>query len=459
MSEVGSAFDFYAGRHAGVPLVLHAFGGDMHIIDTALAKRAERGHPIRVGMIGAGFMARGIALQIIKSCPGIRLVAIANRTPARAHRVYEQAGVEGFYVITGEALHQAIEAGRYSVTNDPFLLTACPDIDVILEVTGHVASSAKTVVDAIFYKKHVVLMNAELDGTVGPILKRYADLAGTIITNCDGDQPGVLMNLFRFVKGLGVKPVLCGNIKGFHDRYKNPTTQEHFAVKWGQSASMITSFTDGTKVSFEQALVANATGMRVAQRGMLGPAVPAGTPITDAVKWFPADLLTGDGIVDYVVGATPPPGVFVIGRCDDKAQQHYLNYYKMGEGPFYVFYTPTHLCHLEVPNTIARAFIFRDAACTPQGKPKVDVIAAAKTDLRQGSVLDDYGHYMTYGLCENADVVYADRLLPIGLVEGCVLNKDIPKDQVLTYDDVTLPHGRFIDRLRSQQDKMFFEGK
>jgi predicted homoserine dehydrogenase-like protein len=222
---------------------------------------------------------------------------------------------------------------------------------------------------------------------------------------------------------------------------------------------MITSFTDGTKVSFEQALVANATGMRVAQRGMLGPAVPAGTPITDAVKWFPADLLTGDGIVDYVVGATPPPGVFVIGRCDDKAQQHYLNYYKMGGGPFYVFYTPTHLCHLEVPNTIARAVLFKDAACTPLGAPQVDVIAVAKTDLSQGSVLDDYGHYMTYGLCENAVTAHEEGLLPIGLVEGCTLNKAIAKDQAITYGDVTLPPGRLVDRLRAQQNQLFFEGK
>lgn len=431
----------------------------MHIIDTALAKRAEQGRPIRVGMIGAGFMARGIALQIIKSCPGIRLVAIANRTLARAHQVYEQAGVQSHEVVTYESLHKAITLGTYSITNDPYLLTACPDIDVIIEVTGHVASSAKTVLNAIFNKKHVVLMNAELDGTVGPILKRYADLEGTIITNCDGDQPGVIMNLYRFVKGLGIKPVLCGNIKGFHDRYRNPTTQEVFAVKWGQSASMITSFTDGTKVSFEQAVVANATGMRVAQRGMLGPVVPAGTPITDAVKWYPQELLSGDGVVDYVVGAAPPPGVFVIGRCDDRAQQHYLNYYKMGEGPFYVFYTPTHLCHLEVPNTIARAVLFKDAACTPLGAPQVDVIAVAKTDLSQGSVLDDYGHYMTYGLCENAVTAHEGGLLPIGLVEGCTLNKAIAKDQAITYGDVTLPPGRLVDRLRAQQNQLFFEGK
>ena len=429
----------------------------MIIVDTTLKHLAEVDQPIRVAMIGAGFMARGIALQIIKSCPGIRLVAIANRHPERARKVYEAAGVIDAQRVTCPLdLSYAIETKRYAVTDDPFLLTASLDIDVILEVTGHVEYSSRVVFDAIAHQKHVVLMNAELDGTIGPILKTYADKAGVVLTNADGDQPGVIMNLYRAVKGMGIKPVLCGNIKGFHDRYRNPTTQEVFAQKWGQNAAMITSFTDGTKVSFEQAIVANATGMRVAQRGMLGPVVPAGTHVDGAAKWYPQDLLTGEGIVDYVVGAAPSPGVFVLGRCDDVAHQKFLSFYKMGDGPLYTFYTPYHLCHMEVPNTIARAFLFHDAACTPLAGPRVDVVAAAKTELKRGYVLDDYGHYMTYGLCENADVSVNEKLLPSGLVEGCRLLRDIPKDQVLTYDDVELPTGRFSDKLRAEQTKMFF---
>ena len=96
--------------------------------------------------------------------------------------------------------------------------------------------------EAIAHRKHVVLMNAELDGTIGPILKTYADRAGVVLTNADGDQPGVMMNLYRFVQGIGVKPVLCGNIKGLHDPYRNPTTQEGFAKQWGQNPAMVTSF-------------------------------------------------------------------------------------------------------------------------------------------------------------------------------------------------------------------------
>jgi predicted homoserine dehydrogenase-like protein len=306
---------------------------------------------------------------------------------------------------------------------------------------------------ALAHRKHVVTMNAELQGTVGPILKRRADEAGVVLTDSDGDQPGVIMNLFRFVSGLGCTPVLAGNIKGLHDRYRNPTTQQDFAKRTGLSPHMAASFADGTKVSFEMALVANATGFRVAVRGMHGPAC---TDVHDALQLFPLQDFVGQGVVDYVVGATPSPGVFVVGYHEDPVQQQYLRLYKLGEGPFYTFYTPYHLCHFEVPFTIARAALFHDAAVAPLGPPVVDVVAAAKSDLHEGSTLDGLGHYMTYGLCENADVVQRERLLPIGIAEGCRLRRDVPRDQVLTYDDVVLPPGRVIDALRAEQQELFF---
>ena len=221
---------------------------------------------------------------------------------------------------------------------------------------------------------------------------------------------------------------------------------------------MVTSFADGTKISFEQAIVANATGMRVAQRGMYGPVVPPGTRIEDIASWYPQDVLLQEpGIVDYVVGADPGPGVFVLGTHDHPAQQHYLNLYKLGNGPFYCFYRPYHLCHFEVPSSVARAVLFGDATIEPLSGPRVDVITAAKVNLKKGQVLDGLGQYCTYGLCENSEVVYQEALLPIGLAEGCRLKRDIPRDQVLTYSDVELPEGRLCDRLRVEQEAYFFK--
>jgi predicted homoserine dehydrogenase-like protein len=429
----------------------------MIIVDTALAQRAKDQNPIRVGMIGAGFMARGVALQVATACPGIRIAAIANRTLDKARQAYEEAGQGDIVECRNLSdLEAAIREGRPAITPDPVHLAEADGIDVLLEVTGAIEDALPAVLTGIEHRKHIVLMNAELDGTVGPILKVKADRAGVVYTNVDGDQPGVIMNLYRFVKGIGLKPVLCGNIKGLHDPYRTPLTQAEFARRWGQRPSMVTSFADGTKISFEQAIVANGTGMRVAKRGMHGPTVAPGTPIQEVANLYPLeDLLEGPGIVDYVVGASPGPGVFVLGTIENPQQRHYLNLYKLGEGPLYCFYTPYHLCHFEVPNTIARAALFGDPALAPLGAPVVEVIAAAKRDLRAGEVLDDLGHFMTYGLAENADTVASANLLPIGIAPGCRLKRDLSTDDVLTYDDVELPANRLCDRLRQEQAEYF----
>ena len=430
----------------------------MIIIDTALAQRAREGRPIRVGLIGAGFMARGVALQIALSVPGMRVAAIANRTLEGARRAYLEADVAGVCVVeTLTQLERAIESGVPAITEDAMLLCRAAGIDAIIEVTGTIEHAAHVTLEAIAHRKHVVLMNAEIDGTIGPILKTYADRAGVVLTTADGDQPGVMMNLYRFVKGLGVKPVMCGNIKGLHDPYRNPTTQEGFARQWGQNPAMVTSFADGTKISFENAIVANGTGMRVGQRGMYGPTVASGTPIQEVADHYPLEaMLEGPGIVDYVVGAMPGPGVFVLGTHDHPKQQHYLSLYKLGNGPLYCFYTPYHLCHFEVPNTVARAVLFQDAALSPLGAPCVEVLATAKIDLKAGESIDGLGGYMTYGLAENADTARSQNLLPIGLAEGCTLKRDVPKDALLTFDDVELPQNRLCDQLWREQMARFF---
>ncbi|GAA3995286.1 NAD(P)-dependent oxidoreductase [Hymenobacter fastidiosus] len=430
----------------------------MILVDKALAERQRRGNPIRVAMVGAGFMGRGVARQICRYVPGMELVAIANRTLTKARQAYEEAGVpQAHEVETVAQLEACVAQGRPAICADALLLSRAAGIDAIIEVTGAVEHGARVVLEAIRHGKHIVLLNAELDGTAGAILKVYADQAGVVYTVADGDQPGVTLNLVRFVQGIGLRPVLCGNIKGLHDPYRNPTTQEAFARQWGQNPSMVTSFADGSKISFEQAVIANALGMRVARRGMLGPTVAPGTPVSKAAEWYDADLLLagGPGIVDYVVGAEPGPGVFVLATIDDPVQQHYLKLYKLGPGPLYCFYTPYHLCHFETPTSVARAVLFGDAALAPQGAPTVEVVTAAKISLFAGQVLDGIGHYLTYGLAENADVAHQQNLLPLGVAEGCTLRHDVERDQVLTYDDVILPHGRLIDQLRREQAAHF----
>ena len=216
---------------------------------------------------------------------------------------------------------------------------------------------------------------------------------------------------------------------------------------------MVTSFADGTKISFEQAVVANATEMRVAKRGMIGLEVPTGTPVAEAVKGFDVEnLLSGPGIVDYVIGAAPAPGVFILAESSDPLQQQFMRYYKMGDGPLYCFTRPFHLCHLEIANSIARAAIYQDATIAPAGNLRVEVVATAKRDLRPGEKLDGIGGYTVYGQCDNADVVRKERLLPMGLAEGAKVVRRIPRDAVIRMGDVEMPPKRLVDELREEQE-------
>jgi len=310
------------------------------------------------------------------------------------------------------------------------------------------------VLEALRCGKHVVLMNAELDGTVGPILQTYARRSGVVLSASDGDQPGVQANLLRFVRGIGLEALVAGNIKGLQDPYRTPTTQEAFARRWGQSASMVTSFADGTKISFEQAIVANAFGFTIARRGMNG--FEHREHIDTAVRRYQVEELRQlGGIVDYVVGAAPAPGVFVFATHDDPRQRHYLDLYKLGEGPLYSFYAPYHLCHFEAPTSLARAALFGDAVMAADGAPRVEVVATAKRDLQPGERIDGLGGYLSYGQCETAEATARDGLLPIGVAEGCTVTRAVAQDAVLGYADVRLPGGRLVDALRAEQTERF----
>src|SRR2546425_6977443 len=305
----------------------------MIIVDKALQAREEQGRPIRVGMIGAGFMGQGLTNQIVNSVPGMRMAAVYNRRPERAFHVYRYAGRDDVVSAdTQDALDDAIRRGVAAVAEDPLAICRSREIDVVVDVTGSVEFGAHVIFEAFQFGKPVVLMNAEVDSTIGPILRVYAKKHGSILSACEGDEPGVQMNLYRWVKGLGLIPRVIGNVKGLQDPYRNPTTQQGWAERWGQNAAMVTSFADGSKISFEQSIVANATGFTVRRRGMSRGLTYDGD-IMEIQKLYDIEELRAlGGIVDYTVGP-PLIKVFCLAEHADPKQRHYLNLYKMGEGP------------------------------------------------------------------------------------------------------------------------------
>lgn len=427
----------------------------MIIVDNALQERERQGKPIRVAMVGAGFMGQGLTNQIVNSIPGMRMVAVQNRHLAKAFHVFSYSGLEGIVEARTQGhLEEAIRAGRPVVTEDPLLLARSEQVDVLVDVTGSVEFGARVVMEAFRHGKDVVLMNAELDATIGPILQTYAKKQGVIMSACEGDEPGEQINLYRWVKGLGLIPRVLGNIKGLQDPYRNPATQHDFAEKWGQNPAMVTSFADGSKISFEEAIVANATGFVVKSPGM-SRGLHYGEDIMKIGSLYDIDELRRlGGIVDYVVG-TPLTKVYCLAEHPDPKQQYYLNLYKMGEGPLYSFFIPYHLVHFEVPNAIARVVLFRDPVVQPLAGPVVEVCSLAKRELKEGEILDDYGMFMTYGEAVNADEMCAGHYLPEGLVEGCRLRRALKKDEKITYHDVLLPPDRLADRLRAEQYRHF----
>ncbi|MEM7004891.1 MAG: NAD(P)-dependent oxidoreductase [Pseudomonadota bacterium] len=431
----------------------------MIIVDTKLAERAAASDPLRVGIFGAGAMSYGFVNQIARHMPGMKIAAVCNRTIVNAKKMLAACGVDDEQMVeveTSKQIDNAIEAGKIPLVQDPVALAKSGLVEVGIEATGHVEYGAKITVAAIENGLPLVLMNAEMDSTIGPLLYHRARRAGVTITGCDGDQPGVELNLYRFVESIGMTPRVCGNIKGLQDHYRTPATQAGFAKEWNQSVQMVTSFADGTKVSFEQAIVANATGMKVAKRGMLG--IEHRGHIDEMLDMYDVDQLRElGGIVEYALGAQPGPGVYVFAEAndDDAIQKHYLHYGKMGKGPLYSFYVPYHLMIFEVPLSAARVGLLNDVVIMPKAGPEVDVITLAKTDLKAGQTLDGIGGFHAYGVCENYDVVRKQDLLPMGVSEGCVLKTDIAKDNPISYADVHLPMDSLAVKLRQEQDEMF----
>jgi predicted homoserine dehydrogenase-like protein len=425
----------------------------MIVVDTALARRLAERNPVRVAMVGAGYMARGIALQILTAMPGIRLVAVSNRTLPQAQRVYREAGVEAATPVrTVAELERAIAEERYAVAEDPALLCKAGQVEAVIETTGDVEFGAQVAFEAIRNGKHVILMNAEVDASIGPILKVHADRAGVVYTYTDGDEPGVAMNLFRFVDSMGYKPVLMGQIKGFLNRYRNPDTQKEFAEKHQQKAAMVASFADGSKLALESAIMGNATGFVPGVRGMYGHQC---AHVKDLLGKFKVGDFARGGLVDFVLGAEPHTGAFVMGYNDHPIKKKYMSYFKFGEGPLYMFYTPYHLPHMQLPHSVARAVLFKDPTLAPIGAPVCDTMAVAKRDLQAGETLDGMGGFTCYGLVDSYESCRRGDYLPMALSVDCRLKRNIAKDQPISYRDVELPAGRLCDKLRAEQTAHF----
>ena len=349
----------------------------------------------------------------------------------------------------------AIRSGETVVTDDPWPILALgrEAVDVLIESTNTVAVAAAAVDAALRSGVDTVLMNAEVDCLLGPLLHDTARESGAVLTSDAGDQHGVLMRMIDEIQLWGFEIVMAGNIKGFLDRHATPVSIAEEARKRRLNPIMCAAYTDGTKLNIEMSLVANATGLVPAQRGMVGPRA---RQVSEVFECFDLERLRGPGVVDYLLGAEPGGGVFVLGYCDVPVQRDYLSYYKMGDGPFYLFYRPYHLCHLETTYAVARVALERKPVFAPRDRV-TEVVAIAKKDLRPGTVIDTaIGGEHLYGEIEHRKNSEAAGAVPICLLElgdegAARVTGEVAKGEPLVWDAIELPDAALLAAYRRQQ--------
>lgn len=389
---------------------------------------------IRVAIVGMGTMGKGLLYQC-HITPGIRCVAIADIEIYKAVACAKWLRLDYRVAPDLKTMHETIRQGFICVCEDGDLLARCEFVDVLIESSNAIGAAGEFAVRALQCEKHLVLMNAEIDLIFGPYLLDLAEKEEVVYTSCDGDQHTVIKHLIDDIQLWGLELVMAGNIKGFLDRYANPETIASEADKRNLDYRMCASYTDGTKLNIEMALVANATNLSTLTPGMNGPRA---RNIRDVFHHFDFHALwkSGQPWVDYLLGAEPNGGVFVVGYCNNEYQKEMLQYYKMGDGPFYLFYRPYHLCHVEAITCIAEAFLDGHSFLKPTFGFRTNVYSYAKRTLHKGEELDGIGGYTSYGLIENRAANDSNPGLPICLADKVKLKRDVAKDEKILLDDV-----------------------
>jgi predicted homoserine dehydrogenase-like protein len=396
---------------------------------------------IRTGVIGCGSMGRGLVYQSTVT-PGVDCVAVADIEIERCTGFLDRLGLPYALVEDADGAERAIERGLVAVSDDGELVTRCTGLDAVIEATNTIIEGGRHAVSALEHGKHLILMNSEIDLIFGPYLARLAAEKGLVCTSCDGDQYGVMKRLIDELVSWGFELVMAGNIKGFLDRYANPTSIIHEADKRHLDYRMCASYTDGSKLNIEMAIIANAYGLRTTTPGMHGPRAEHVSEVFEKLD-FEALWQGRTPFVDYLLGAEPGGGVFAIGYCEHPYQREMLSYYKMGAGPYYLFYRPYHLCHIEALASMLEAIRDGRSILQPVFGLRTNVYAYAKKALAQGEKLDEIGGYTYYGLIENCPDPLGHPGLPICLADGGTLRRELARDEPIMFADVDFEPDRF----------------
>jgi len=414
----------------------------MNFTEELIKREKELGRPVRVGLAGAGQMGSGLAAQIGK-IPGMELVACADIDLARAENALRLAGIEK--IGHNKDASTYIESGQGGVVDNAKALAELP-VDIVYEATGVPWVGAEVADACIDAKKHILMLNVETDVTIGKYLANKANDNGVIYSVANGDEPVACKELYDFSVDLGFEIVCVGKGKNNPlDQTANPDTCLEKATKKKMNPKMLASFEDGSKTMIEMAALANAIGLPPDKVGMNGPISEVKDLNKTLIPIEDGGVLNGIGRVDYAFG--PAPGVFSIVKSDNPTVIDEMAYLSMGQGPYYTFYRPYHLASIEAPRSVGMAIINNEPGLQPTTWI-AEVIGHAKKDLSVGDKIDGIGGYCSYGV--TYPVEDSKEFVPLGLLEGAIVTKNIKKGEPIAKTAVQLPDN-LINSLRKLQ--------
>ena len=427
-----------------------------------LIKREEQGKIIKVGVVGAGQMGRGMVTQMVLM-KGITPAIVSDIKIENAVHAFKYAGVPDEQIVQAKTLAEAnaaMEAGKYVACDNADFISQANLVECAIDATGVPDVGAKVATDALKNKKHVVMLNVETDVVIGPYLKKLAEKEGVIYTGSAGDEPGAVMELYCFATAMGLHVEVMGKGKNNKLDYAcNPDTVLEEATRRKMSPKMLCAFKDGTKTMVEMTAMSNYTGLIPDVIGGHGPETAHGTggvkQLNEIFKLKKdGGILEKHGVVEYVNGIAP--GVFVTCSTPNEEIAYQLSYHSMGPGPLWTLYRPYHLCNLETPLTVAKAVIDGEVTCVAKDGLVSECITRAKIDLKAGQTIDGIGGFTTHGSIATAEESNAKGYVPFGLVTNkAVMKKDVKKGELITYDMIDLDRETLIYKLRKEQDAIY----
>ncbi|MGM0396879.1 MAG: NAD(P)H-dependent oxidoreductase [Bacillota bacterium] len=423
---------------------------------TKLGELEENNRPIKVCLVGAGLMGKGLVSQLTRVDGMTPSVVVSNKIQDCID-AYTLAGVHSSDIVIARNttdIDNAVRLGKFVATDLWDMAVRAGMTDVVVDATGVPDTGARIAATSILEGKDIVMLNVESDVVVGPYLNRLAKQEGVVYTGSAGDEPGAVMELYDFAVASGFQVLALGKGKNNPlDHYTTPDMVEEKARKSGLKPLRLASFIDGTNTMVEMAAMANASGFVPDIRGGHGPI----TTVNQLPKVYSlkneGGILNNYGIVDFAFGAAP--GVYAIVTTDLPQVHHEMKFLKMGDGPNYVLFRPYHLTSLETPITIGKAHIYREPSIVPMlDRPVAEVITRAKKDMKKGEYFDGIGEYTVFGSIEEYNAAKEENLLPIGLINRNTRARvDIKKDEYITYDMVKLDTDTEIYKLRQLQDE------